>query len=73
MDREFTGAFPRYSGAISSVTDGPPEDINEMPATLNPDVEGTIYDGSHLNSADETAQSTPAKSARIKPGEQGTF
>ena len=35
MDGEFTGAVPRYSGAISAVTGGPPEDINEMPALLN--------------------------------------
>lgn len=35
MDNEFTGPFPRYSGAISAVTNGSPEDINEMPASNN--------------------------------------
>lgn len=31
FDTQFTGAYPRYSGAISAVTGGPPEDMNEMP------------------------------------------
>jgi hypothetical protein len=35
MDNEFTGPFPRYSGAITAVTEGAPEDMNEMPALLN--------------------------------------
>jgi hypothetical protein len=43
LDEEFTGPFPRYSGAISAVTDGSPEDINEMPACLNKTEECTIY------------------------------
>lgn len=48
VDNQFTGAFPRYSGAISAVTGGPPEDINEMPATEDTATEGPIYDGSQL-------------------------
>jgi hypothetical protein len=48
MDEEFTGPFPRYSGAISAVTGGSPEDMNEMPAALNPKNGCTIYDGSDL-------------------------
>jgi hypothetical protein len=47
-DDQFTGAFPRYSGAISAVTNGPPEDINAMPASLNADDGVLIFDGSHL-------------------------
>jgi hypothetical protein len=48
MDKEFTGPFPRYSGAISAVTNGSPEDINQMPASDGR--EGTtIYDGSDLD------------------------
>ena len=47
-DDQFTGAFPRYSGAISAVIDGPPEDINQMPACLKLNVEILIYDGSDL-------------------------
>ncbi len=50
MDREYTGPFPRYSGAISAVTGGSPEDMNKMPATLHPETEGQIYDGSSLDS-----------------------
>lgn len=45
-DRQYTGAFPRYSGAMSAVTGGPPEDMNEMPAAPTP--EHPIYDGSQL-------------------------
>lgn len=45
-DKEFTGNYPRYSGAISEVTGGPPEDINEMPVTKDPAKEGPTYDGS---------------------------
>jgi hypothetical protein len=48
FDEHFTGNFPRYSGATSAVTGGPPEDMNEMPATLDPVKEGPIYDGSQL-------------------------
>lgn len=48
MDTEFTGAAPRYSGAISAVTGGPPEDMNEMPAAEEPKAEGPVYDGSDL-------------------------
>ena len=47
-DNEFTGSFPRGSGALSAVTGGSPEDINEMPATENPNEEGPVYDGSDL-------------------------
>jgi hypothetical protein len=47
-DDQFTGAYPRYSGAISAITDGPPEDINEMPASLDSDSDVTVYDGSSL-------------------------
>ncbi len=45
-DRQYTGAFPRYSGAMNAVTGGPPEDMNEMPAAPTP--EHPIYDGSQL-------------------------
>jgi hypothetical protein len=48
MDSEFTGPFPRYSGAISAVTNGSPEDINAMPAPTKPWVEGSFYDGFDL-------------------------
>ncbi len=48
VDEQYTGAFPRFSGAISAVTGGPPEDINEMPVCLEPDKESSIYDGTHL-------------------------
>ena len=45
-DKQFTGAFPRNEGAISAVTGGPPEDMNEMPATAS--TEGPIWDGHTL-------------------------
>ena len=48
-DIQFTGAFPRFSGAKSAVTGGPPEDMNGMPATDNPAIEGPIYDGADLS------------------------
>ena len=51
MDQEFTGPFPRYSGAISAITGGSPEDINEMPASLNTKEGYTNDDGSDLKSA----------------------
>jgi hypothetical protein len=47
-DKQFTGAYPRAEGATSAVTGGPPEDMNEMPATPDPIKEGPIYDGSQL-------------------------
>jgi hypothetical protein len=31
FDPQFGGAYPRNSGAINSVTGGPPEDMNGMP------------------------------------------
>ena len=40
MDTEFTGPYPRFQGALSAVTGGPPEDINMMPASLDPEREG---------------------------------
>lgn len=43
IGRRIYRPFPRYSGAISAVTDGSPEDINEMPACLNKTEECTIY------------------------------
>jgi HAD superfamily hydrolase (TIGR01509 family) len=49
-DRQFAGAYPRDSGAISAVTGGPPEDMNEMPATGNLN-KGSVYDGTDLNRA----------------------
>ncbi len=48
MDTQYTGPCPRYSGAISEVTGGSPEDMNEMPAAEDPDSEGPIYDGSQV-------------------------
>jgi hypothetical protein len=48
MDEQFTGPFPRYSGAINSVIGGSPEDMNEMPAVANHQSRSTIYDGSDL-------------------------
>ena len=51
MDDQFTGAFPRYSGAISAVTGGPPEDVNMMPATSDAFSDVPIYDGSDLSLA----------------------
>ena len=50
MDKEFTGPFPRYSGAITAVTNGAPEDINEMPASLNHKMGYTSYESSDLPS-----------------------
>jgi hypothetical protein len=47
-DSDFTGAYPRYTGAISAVTEGPPEDMNEMPASENPGRGTPVYDGSDL-------------------------
>ncbi len=35
MDDQFGGSYPRYSGAIDAVTDGPPEDINQMPPAVD--------------------------------------
>jgi hypothetical protein len=52
FDQEFTGSFPRYSGAISEVTGGPPEDMNEMPANDHPECT-PIYDGSDLGAKKE--------------------
>jgi hypothetical protein len=46
-DKQFASGFPRYSGAISAVTGGPPEDMNAMPAT--PSAEGPIWDGSQVD------------------------
>jgi hypothetical protein len=51
-DEAFTGPYPRYSGAVSGITDGAPEDINEMPAVLDGTVEAVIYDGSDLEERD---------------------
>jgi len=34
--------------AVSAVTGGPPEDMNEMPPTFDPEREGPVYDGSQL-------------------------
>jgi hypothetical protein len=51
FDKTFTGAFPKNEGAKSAVTGGHPEDMNEMPATENPGIEGPIYDGSQLKEA----------------------
>ncbi len=48
-EQQFTGPAPRNSGSISAVSDGPPEDLNGMPATQDPDREGPIYDGSQLS------------------------
>jgi hypothetical protein len=42
--------------AISAVTGGTPEDMNEMPPCTNPDCECTVYDGSDLS----TPKSSPA-------------
>ena len=50
MDSEFGGSAPRFSGAMSAVTGGPPEDINLMPPTEEPEKEGPTYDGSRLSS-----------------------
>jgi len=47
-DYQFTGAYPRNSGATSEVIGGNPEDMNLMPATVDPESEGPIYDGSDL-------------------------
>ena len=49
MDTEFTGPYPRFLGALSAVTGGPPEDINMMPASLDPERDGPTYDGSSLS------------------------
>lgn len=38
----------RGAGAVSEVTGGPPEDINMMPADINPLDEKTVFDGSEL-------------------------
>jgi len=40
--------YPPRPGAISAVTDGPPEDMNEMPPAMDPSVEYPVYDGSDL-------------------------
>lgn len=48
-DRQFTGPIPRNQQAISAVSGGPPEDLNGMPATEDPEREGPIYDGSQLS------------------------
>lgn len=60
MDKQFTGAFPRYSGAISEVTGGPPEDMNEMPATPE-NVSAPIYDGSDLAGLDKSSETNRKK------------
>jgi hypothetical protein len=49
-DKQYTGAYPRSTGAVSAVTGGHPEDMNDMPSA--PD--GTIYDGSQLKPHDGT-------------------
>ena len=43
MDEQFASAFPRYSGAISAVTDGPPEDINQMPPFIHSGVAHSVH------------------------------
>jgi len=45
-------AGPRGRGAVSAITGGEPEDINQMPPTYLPDEEGPIYDGSDLGRGD---------------------
>ncbi len=49
-DKEYTGAYPRSTGAVSAVTGGHPEDMNDMPSATD----GTIYDGSQLRPQDGT-------------------
>jgi hypothetical protein len=49
-DKEYTGAYPRSTGAVSAVTGGHPEDMNDMPSATD----GTIYDGSQLRSQEGT-------------------
>lgn len=48
FDRQFTGNYPRYTGAISAVTGGPPEDMNGMPAVPEPWEKSSIYDGTQV-------------------------
>lgn len=48
FDRQFTGPYPRRSGAISAVTGGPPEDMNAMPAVSEASG-AAIHDGSTLS------------------------
>lgn len=47
-DKHFTGHYPRFTGAISAVTGGPPEDMNAMPVCPDPKIEASIYDGTQL-------------------------
>jgi hypothetical protein len=46
FDTEYTGGYPRNSGARNAVISGSPEDMNLMPAAEDPDGEGPTYDGS---------------------------
>lgn len=48
FEKNFTGAFPRNSGAKSAVTGGDPEDMNGMPAAIEADAEVPVYDGSQV-------------------------
>ena len=47
-DNEYTGSYPRYMGAKSVTNGGHPEDMNEMPAVVEPGEKNTIYDGSDI-------------------------
>lgn len=48
--REAAGRASSRSGAVSAVTGGFPEDMNQMPPSNDPERDGPIYDGSQLPS-----------------------
>ena len=50
IDQQFTGAYPRGSGAFNAVIGGHPEDMNGMPARIDwNEGNSPIYDGSSLS------------------------
>ncbi len=57
-DKQYTGAYPRNSGAKSAVSGGSPEDLNGMPATG--DINHPIFDGSSLGKPGEKTRSHEA-------------
>lgn len=52
-------------GAKSAVTDGTPEDINQMPPTFLPDLEGPVYDGSDL-ARGEACEKAPREKGSVR-------
>jgi hypothetical protein len=49
MKESYPANVLNKSGAKSAVTGGHPEDMNGMPADINPNDKAPVYDGADLN------------------------